>query len=146
MKAVLESLKDLKVKPPAEQASSNAVIELPQPLQDTREESSSTARQCTLSKEISDTAVVVNGHDSGAKSQVPDTEEVSVTRANSTSSAKEVECNGTSQHKESVSNQISPNVGTVDGTKATVTVVKNPTSNVIDCLWRRWDLNFFKNR
>lgn len=145
MKAVLESLKDLEVKPPpAEQASSNAVKELPQPLQDTREELS-TVKQCT-SKEISASAVVVNGHDSDARVQVPDTEKVSVTPANSTSSAKEVECNGASHHETSVSNQSSSSVDTVDGTKATVTVVKNPTGNVIDGLWRRWDLNFFKNK
>lgn len=145
MKAVIESLKDLEVKPPpAAQASSNAVKELPQPLQDTREESS-TVKQCT-SKEISASAVVVNGHDSDARVQVPDTEKVSVTPANSTSSAKEVECNGASHHETSVNNQSSSSVDTVDGTKATVTVVKNPTGNVIDGLWRRWDLNFFKNK
>lgn len=146
MKAVLESLKDLEVKPPpAEQASSDAVIELPQPLQDTREELS-TAKQCTPSKEISASAVVFNEHDSDAKVQVPDTKKVSGTPANSTSSVKEVECNGASHREKSVSNQSSSSVDTVDGTKATVTVVKNPTSNVMDGLWRRWDLNFFKNK
>ncbi|KAK4379914.1 hypothetical protein RND71_001776 [Anisodus tanguticus] len=146
MKAVLESLKDLEVKPPpAEQVSSNAVKELPQPLQDTREESS-TVKKCTPSKEFSASAIVVNGHDSDAKVQVPVTEKVSATPAKSTSSAKEVECNGASHRETSVSNQSSSSVDTVDGTKATVTVVKNPTSNVMDGLWRRWDLNFFKNR
>ncbi|KAK4737862.1 hypothetical protein R3W88_001559 [Solanum pinnatisectum] len=146
MKAVLESLKDLEVKPPpVEQASSDAVIELPQPLQDTREELS-TAKQCTPSKEFSASAVVFNEHDSDAKVQVPDTKKVSVTPANSTSSVKEVECNGASHREKSVSNQTSSSVDTVDGTKATVTVVKNPTSNVMDGLWRRWDLNFFKNK
>ncbi|KAG5627960.1 hypothetical protein H5410_013178 [Solanum commersonii] len=146
MKAVLESLKDLEVKPPpAEQASSDAVIELPQPLQDTREELS-TAKQCTPSKEISASAVVFNEHDSDAKVQVPDTKKVSVTPASSTSSVKEVECNGASHCEKLVSNQSSSSVDTVDGTKATVTVIKNPTSNVMDGLWRRWDLNFFKNK
>lgn len=146
MKAVLESLKDLEVKPPpAEQASSDDVIELPQPLQGAREELS-TAKQCTPSKEISASAIVFNEQNSDAKVQVPDTKKVSVTPANSTSSAKEVECNGTSHREKSVSNQSSSSVDTVDGTKATVTVVKNPTSNVMDGLWRRWDLNFFKNK
>lgn len=145
MKAVLESLKDLEVKPPAEQVSSNAVKELPQTLQDTREESS-TVKQCTPSKEISASAIVVNGHDSGAKVQVPDTEKVSVTPAKSISAVKEVECNGASHRETSVSNQSSSSIDPVDGTKATVTVVKNPTSNVMDGLRRRWDLNFFKNR
>ncbi|PHT60106.1 hypothetical protein CQW23_02469 [Capsicum baccatum] len=145
MKAVLASLKDLEVKPPAEQVSSNAVKELPQTLQDTREESS-TVKQCTPSKEISASAIVVNGHDSGAKVQVPDTEKVSVTPAKSISAVKEVECNGASHRETSVSNQSSSSIDPVDGTKATVTVVKNPTSNVMDGLRRRWDLNFFKNR
>ncbi|KAK7387819.1 hypothetical protein VNO78_22613 [Psophocarpus tetragonolobus] len=31
-------------------------------------------------------------------------------------------------------------------TKATVTVVRNPTSHVMDGLMRRWDFNFFKNK
>ncbi|KAI3781381.1 hypothetical protein L2E82_11394 [Cichorium intybus] len=33
-----------------------------------------------------------------------------------------------------------------DGTKATVTVVKSPSSNIMDGLLRRWDFNFFKTR
>ncbi|XP_009775161.1 uncharacterized protein LOC107827539 isoform X1 [Nicotiana tabacum] len=147
MKAVLESLKDLEVKPPpAEQASSKVVEELPQPLQDSKEESAST-KQCTPSKEISASPIVSNGHDSDAKVQVQDTVKVSVTPANSTLSAKEVKSNGTSSHRDmSVSSQSSSSVDMVDGTKATVTVVKNPTSNIMDGLLRRWDLNFFKNR
>ncbi|XP_027933366.1 uncharacterized protein LOC114188900 isoform X1 [Vigna unguiculata] len=31
-------------------------------------------------------------------------------------------------------------------TKATVTVIKNPTGNVLNGLLRRWDFNFFRNR
>ncbi|KAJ4722336.1 Alpha/beta-Hydrolases superfamily protein [Melia azedarach] len=31
-------------------------------------------------------------------------------------------------------------------TKATVTVVRNPTGHIMDGLMRRWDLNFFRNR
>ncbi|XP_070042258.1 uncharacterized protein [Nicotiana tomentosiformis] len=147
MKAVLESLKDLEVKPPpAEQVSSKVVEELPQPLQDSKEESAST-KQCTPSKEISASAIVSNGHDSDAKVQVQDTDKVSATPANSTLLAKEVKSNGASSHRDtSISNQSSSNVDVVDGTKATVTVVKNPTSNIMDGLLRRWDLNFFKNR
>ncbi|XP_070042261.1 uncharacterized protein [Nicotiana tomentosiformis] len=147
MKAVLESLKDLEVKPPpAEQVSSKVVEELPQPLQDSKEESAST-KQCTPSKEISASAIVSNGHDSDAKVEVQDTDKVSATPANSTLLAKEVKSNGASSHRDtSISNQSSSNVDVVDGTKATVTVVKNPTSNIMDGLLRRWDLNFFKNR
>ncbi|XP_019230217.1 PREDICTED: uncharacterized protein LOC109211170 [Nicotiana attenuata] len=147
MKAVLESLKDLEVKPPpAEQASSKVVEELPQPLQDSKEESAST-KQCTPSKEISASPIVSNGHDSDAKVQVQDTVKVSVTPANSTLSAKEVKSNGTPSHRDmSVSSQSSSSVDMVDGTKATLTVVKNPTSNIMDGLLRRWDRNFFKNR
>ncbi|XP_024979295.1 uncharacterized protein LOC112516468 isoform X2 [Cynara cardunculus var. scolymus] len=33
-----------------------------------------------------------------------------------------------------------------DRTKATVTVERTPSSNIMDGLLRRWDLNFFKNR
>ncbi|XP_075085608.1 uncharacterized protein LOC107759544 isoform X1 [Nicotiana tabacum] len=147
MKAVLESLKDLEVKPPpAEQVSSKVVEELPQPLQDSKEESAST-KQCTPSKEISASAIFSNGHDSDAKVQIQDTDKVSATPANSTLLAKEVKSNGASSHRDtSISNQSSFNVDVVDGTKATVTVVKNPTSNIMDGLLRRWDLNFFKNR
>ncbi|XP_075085607.1 uncharacterized protein LOC107783005 isoform X2 [Nicotiana tabacum] len=147
MKAVLESLKDLEVKPPpAEQVSSKVVEVLPQPLQDSKDESAS-SKQCTPSKEISASAIVSNGHDSDTKVQVQDTDKVSATPANSTLLAKEVKSNGASSHRDtSISNQSSFNVDVVDGTKATVTVVKNPTSNIMDGLLRRWDLNFFKNR
>ena len=33
-----------------------------------------------------------------------------------------------------------------DRTKATVTVERTPSGNIMDGLLRRWDLNFFKNR
>ncbi|KAG8373023.1 hypothetical protein BUALT_Bualt12G0127800 [Buddleja alternifolia] len=46
----------------------------------------------------------------------------------------------------SSANQISPEVDMADHTRVTVNVVKTPTSNIMDGLLRRWDLNFFRNR
>nr|XP_043623769.1 uncharacterized protein LOC122595468 [Erigeron canadensis] len=40
----------------------------------------------------------------------------------------------------------SSDVDVADRTKATVTVERTPSSNIMDGLLKRWDLNFFKNR
>lgn len=43
-------------------------------------------------------------------------------------------------------NQSSSDTDMADNTRVTVNVVKTPTTNIIGGLFRRWDLNFFKNR
>lgn len=43
-------------------------------------------------------------------------------------------------------NQSSSDTDVADHTRVTVKVVKTPTTNIMDGLFRRWDLNFFKNR
>ncbi|XP_051152814.1 uncharacterized protein LOC127266575 [Andrographis paniculata] len=44
------------------------------------------------------------------------------------------------------SNQSSSEADMADQTKVTVRVEKSPSSNIMDGLLRRWDLNFFRNR
>ncbi|KOM53483.1 hypothetical protein LR48_Vigan09g214200 [Vigna angularis] len=46
----------------------------------------------------------------------------------------------------STSNDSSSDTDISHNTKATVTVIKNPTGNVLNSLMRRWDFNFFRNR
>ncbi|XP_022642719.1 uncharacterized protein LOC106775119 isoform X3 [Vigna radiata var. radiata] len=46
----------------------------------------------------------------------------------------------------SASLQSSSDIDISHNTKATVTVIKNPTGNVLNGLMRRWDFNFFRNR
>lgn len=54
---------------------------------------------------------------------------------------------GTSTRSDvSVSAQSSSDADMVNGTKATLTVVKSPSGHIMDGLMRRWDLNFFRSR
>jgi len=46
----------------------------------------------------------------------------------------------------SASLQSSSDTDISHNTKATVTVIKNPTGHVLNGLLRRWDFNFFRNR
>ncbi|KAI3524047.1 hypothetical protein L1887_02661 [Cichorium endivia] len=64
-------------------------------------------------------------------------------------------CNSTSSAERSSNTTVTPSVGPTvvssdadmaDRTKATVTVERTPSGNIMDGLLRRWDLNFFKNR
>lgn len=49
------------------------------------------------------------------------------------------------QSDDSTSIQSSSDADVAGNTKATVTVVKNPASHIMDGLMRRWDFNFFRN-
>ncbi|KAJ0724573.1 putative acylglycerol lipase [Helianthus annuus] len=60
-------------------------------------------------------------------------------------------CNSTSSAEQQPSNMTPSVVGSSDAdvadrTKATVTVERSPSSNIMDGLLKRWDLNFFKSR
>ncbi|KAL2459198.1 alpha/beta-hydrolase superfamily protein [Forsythia ovata] len=64
-----------------------------------------------------------------------------------TPSPNEAERNGAASRGDTpLGNQSSSDTEMADHTRVTVKVVKNPTTNIMDGLFRRWDLNFFKNR
>ncbi|XP_019180811.1 PREDICTED: uncharacterized protein LOC109175893 isoform X2 [Ipomoea nil] len=120
MEAVKESLKDLETRPSrAEELSSST--KQPESLSD-YDSQGSTTEQPVPSNESPTTPLVTNGHGSTSELQVADT------------------------NKTSVDNPSSGSIDLVDHTKVTVTVIKNPTSNIMNGLLRRWDLNFFRNR
>ncbi|KAL3507993.1 hypothetical protein ACH5RR_033375 [Cinchona calisaya] len=149
MVAVLESLKDLEVKHPGvEEPSSNFGNEpLPEPSQkDDQEDSSTTAKSVPVHEEPA-TTLAANGPDLAPQIPLPDaSKESNGTPITTLLCPQGAENNGPSTLSDTkVSNQSSSNCDVVD-TKATVTVVKNPSSNIMDGLLRRWDLNFFRNR
>ena len=149
MEAVLESLKDMEVKSSSvEEPSPNVDNGLPEPSQkDGPEDSLTTTKPATPVMEPA-TILAANNHDSAPQDPLPIPSESSIETPSSTvSSDKGAGKDGASPLNDtSASNQSSTNNDVVDQTKATVTVVKNPTSNIMDGLLRRWDLNFFRNR
>ncbi|XP_071742047.1 uncharacterized protein [Rutidosis leptorrhynchoides] len=134
MEAVLLSLKDLEPKQPGHQ----------QPSAD--DSKPSATDHCPPIKTDQTGVSTESSSDSPSQFMSP---------CNSTSSAEQssnitpsVDGSG-STSKRSASNSYlvgSSDVDMVDRTKATVTVEKSASSNIMDGLLKRWDLNFFKNR
>nr|GMC87421.1 uncharacterized protein LOC109175893 isoform X1 [Ipomoea batatas]GME16596.1 uncharacterized protein LOC109175893 isoform X1 [Ipomoea batatas] len=133
MEAVKESLKDLETRTShAEELSSST------------KQPESLSEQLVPLNESPTTPIVTNGHDSASELQVADTNETSAGSPNLIPSANESENSGVSADSNiSVDN---PSIDLVDHTKVTMTVIKNPTTNIMNGLLRRWDLNFFRNR
>lgn len=130
MEAVLESLKDMEVKKPsAEEEPSQKVVE--------KEGSLAATKPATME--------ATNHHDSAAPQDL--LPHPSKSPAETPAPNCDVSSHKDSGKDVSGSNQSSTTINdTVDHTKATVTVEKTPTSNVMDGLLRRWDINFFRNR
>ncbi|GKE06616.1 hypothetical protein Tco_1398634, partial [Tanacetum coccineum] len=118
MEAVLLSLKDLEPKQPKEEP----------PVSDSKS---------PVTNHIAPIKTDTTTRDSTASSSESPSQFMSP--CNSTSSAEQ----SSSMTPSAVS---SSDTDMVDRTKATVTVEKTPSSNIMDGLLRRWDLNFFKNR
>lgn len=163
MEAVKESLKDLETGPsPAEELSSSN--KQPESLQDYDSQDSSMTEQRVPSNGSATKPTVTNEHGSASKLQVTDTNKMSAGPPNSILSAKVPENNGASADSHasvdnpssasipsadsdiSVDNPSSASIDLIDHTKVTVTVIKNPTNNIMDGLLRRWDFTFFRNR
>ncbi|PWA69534.1 alpha/beta-Hydrolases superfamily protein [Artemisia annua] len=119
MEAVLLSLKDLEPKQPKEEE---------QPVSDSK--SPVTDHIAPIKTDTATPASTASSSESPSQFMSP---------CNSTSSAEQ----SSSMTPSVVS---SSDADMADRTKATVTVVKTPSSNIMDGLLRRWDLNFFKNR
>lgn len=142
MEAVIESLKDLEMRNPnVEEQQSNGIANPPEPSQKDgpRDSNSSTREHTRLDPATTSTA---NGSDSG-----PELPSSMVRAANGAPSSDDSISTGTSTRADvSAGARSNSDTDIDDRTKATVTVVKNPTNNIMDGLLRRWDLNFFKNR
>ncbi|PIN08518.1 hypothetical protein CDL12_18910 [Handroanthus impetiginosus] len=168
MEAVLESLKDLNMAPPrAEEASSNGGVDLEpksEPNNGQEEDSSSMKTELvatsaadehkpasqTLSPEIGTQETCLPNDTSSCNNIVPDADRAVVTNQKSSDATPHQtggeKTEGPSHSDTAVGEQSSSQVDMADRTKVTVKVEKTPTSNIMDGLLRRWDLNFFRNR
>ncbi|KAK9903091.1 hypothetical protein M0R45_001232 [Rubus argutus] len=128
MEAVLLSLKDLEMRhpnPPAEEQARGIPL--------------------ILQKSISSAAIKAD--DSRPEQQTPDTAIPSIKPASQTStSTRDLGSAGPSTQSDAPAKvQSTSDTDMSANTTATVTVVKNPASHVMDGLMRRWDFNFFRN-
>ncbi|XP_059650331.1 uncharacterized protein LOC132296105 isoform X2 [Cornus florida] len=142
MEAVIESLKDLEMRHPSvEEQPSSTSNDTTKPSQKENSENSSLTEHKMPAKIESTT--VPSGNPDLASQQSPE----SVRPAPGTiPSFVESGSTGASVHSDtSVGMQSASDTDLDDHTKATLTVVKNPTNNILDGLARRWDFNFFRN-
>ncbi|KAM7485178.1 hypothetical protein LguiA_001187 [Lonicera macranthoides] len=141
MEAVIESLKDLETRhPTAEEQQSNGVANPPKPSQKDGPQDSNSSTRGHIRVDPA-TISTANGSDLG-----PELLSSMVCAANGAPSSNDSISTGTSTRTDvSVGARSNSDTEIDDRTKATVTVVKNPTNNIMDGLLRRWDLNFFKN-
>ncbi|KAK9288758.1 hypothetical protein L1049_017222 [Liquidambar formosana] len=144
MEAVIESLKDLEMRHPhdVEKLPSDGT-EIPESSQKDDPDASST----TEDRKTEPTSTSVsNGHNLVPQDPSPDLSASYVEPAFDTPTSTESGSTGTSVRSDaSVSIQSSSDADMVGSTKATLTVVKNPTGHIMDGLMRRWDFNFFRN-
>ncbi|GAA0148340.1 hydrolase [Lithospermum erythrorhizon] len=140
MEAIMESLKDLDVKKPCDEDLPNISSS------DNQEDSSAKSVNSQLKME-GVSKLTENGN---CPAVVPNTQQSSIERPQGTAvtpSQERTEKGAPSKSETSSNNnQISSPPDTTDRTTATITVEKTPTSNIMDGLRRRWDLNFFRNK
>jgi fermentation-respiration switch protein FrsA (DUF1100 family) len=115
--AVNESLKDLETRHPSAEEAQN-------PTQESSAKEPRVDPDATSAANVSDSVASVGHTANGHPSTVASAQKKDVSSVAQSSAETDIN----------------------DRTKATVTVIKNPTSNIMDGLLRRWDLNFFKNR
>lgn len=147
MEAVIESLKDLEVRHPhSEEQKSSVGSKPPEPSRRDDPDNASTREQSVSSTADPATTIsALNGKDMASELQSHDTSISYIITTNTNGVSKESGSAGESTRSDSSAGfQSSSEANMADGTKATVTVVKNPASNIMDGLLRRWDLNFFK--
>nr|GLL43741.1 uncharacterized protein LOC109175893 isoform X2 [Ipomoea trifida] len=137
MEAVKESLKDLETRPSrAEELSSST--KQPESLSGYDSQGSAT-EQPVPSNESPTTPIVTNGHGSAPELQVADTNKTSAGPPNLIPSANDSENSGASADSNiSVENPSSASIDLVDHTKVTVTVIKNPTTNIMNVSTSEW--------
>lgn len=154
MEAVLLSLKDLEMghpNPPAEEqapgntpdssklSEKNNYHDAVSPVE--QREPVETALTST-SKTESISSAAIKADDSRPEQQTPDTAVPSIKPASQTSTSTR---DLSAQSDAPANVQSTSDTDMSANTTATVTVVKNPASHVMDGLMRRWDFNFFRN-
>ncbi|XVF28950.1 hypothetical protein REPUB_Repub15cG0076700 [Reevesia pubescens] len=163
MEAIIESLKDLETQRPHTEEQPKAAdssVSLQKDEMNSRDTSSTTEKCGSLLPESTsspaehhqapfetESAFVISSSNVALEHTSPDTSVSSVGPAFDTPpSSVESESTGASARSDtSASIQSSSDADMSASTKATVTVVRNPSSKIMDGLMRRWDLNFFRN-
>ncbi|XP_024193961.1 uncharacterized protein LOC112197487 isoform X1 [Rosa chinensis] len=166
MEAVILSLKDLEMRHPNPQAEEQppgntpdsskisekddyhdavSPVEQREPVETASTSASSAQSGSSKTESISSSAVKVD--DSRPEQQIPDAAVPSIKPASQASmSTRDLGSAGPSTQRDAPDKiQSSSDTDMSANTTATVTVVKNPASHVMDGLMRRWDFNFFRN-
>ncbi|MCL7036217.1 hypothetical protein MKW94_026691 [Papaver nudicaule] len=166
MEAVLESLKDLEIKPQNEAQSPNVDTKSPESSlhkDDSKsfsleENCRSSGTDCTTStSESTDDVASSNMKVTSAAVEQPQLQRTVITAPTTESKPSPALSKLRNVVKSSTQNNAPNTSGTKGpappiedddmsgGTRATITVQKNPSSNIMDGLMHRWGLNFFKN-
>ncbi|KAB2062028.1 hypothetical protein ES319_A10G126000v1 [Gossypium barbadense] len=163
MEAIIESLKDLDMRQPQTEEQAKACADSSESAKkdeingrdtcSTTEKSSSLPLESTSTQVVHDqvpfetqSTLVINGSNVGLEHASPDTSVSSLGRAfDRAPSTEETVSTSCARTDSSASTQSSSDADMSGSTKATVTVVRNPSNNIMDGLMRRWDLNFFRN-
>ncbi|KAG4126332.1 hypothetical protein ERO13_D10G150800v2 [Gossypium hirsutum] len=163
MEAIIESLKDLDMRQPQTEEQAKACADSSESAKkdeiNGRDTCSTTEKSSSLPLESTSTQVVhvqvpfetqstlvINGSNVGLEHASPDTSMSSLGRAFDRSpSTEETVSTSCARTDTSASTQSSSDADMSGSTKATVTVIRNPSNNIMDGLMRRWDLNFFRN-
>ena len=138
MEAIMESLKDMKMSQPLEGLSSCASSNSTQTWEENGKPSPLAADEdsCGPSQANATLLSGTNAGDSEASQSHPISNGSPPKALKSSPEASSIE-----------SDQLANTTGrdSADGTKATVTVVKNSSGHVMDGIFRRWDRNFFRS-
>lgn len=163
MEAIIESLKDLDMRQPQTEEQAKACADSSESAKkdeiNGRDTCSTTEKSGSLPLESTSTQVVhhqipfetqstlvINGSNVGLEHASPDTSVSSLGHAFDTPlSTEESVSTSCARTDTSAITQSSSDADMSGSTKATVTVVRNPSNNIMDGLMRRWDLNFFRN-
>lgn len=136
MEAVIESLKDLNLKNPSvEEQPASAVTNQDKPSQNGKTTKNSDGSLATDN-------CMTTGAELASRPPSLDTSASSTGALPNSNTASVVESNSTGT---STTMKSSKSVDVGDSTKATVTVERTPSGNVLDGLMKCWDLNFFRN-
>ncbi|KAH9616455.1 hypothetical protein KSS87_006769 [Heliosperma pusillum] len=146
MEAIMESLKDMRLPQPPEESPSHADSNTPNHSQQNHKpDIYDNKNRCESSKTDSTSRLGTSSNDVESPTFIPNTNgsssESPYDKISSQESCSENDSTD-DKHGRAVK---SPSLDPGDGTKATLTVVKNSTGNIMDGFFRRRDWNIFKS-
>ncbi|KAK9699467.1 hypothetical protein RND81_08G175500 [Saponaria officinalis] len=145
MEAIMESLKDMELPQPLEESpSSDDLKKSEDSQQNLKSDHFVDKDSCGSSKTDSTSRLTTSTDDGASQSSTPNTNGYPESQHDRTSSRDSCSEND-STSKKHVQDVSSSGLDPTDGTKATLTVVKNSSGNIMDGLFRRRDWNIFKS-